>query len=342
LPDTSLTPIKPLTTLPAGARRFSVAPMMDWSDRHCRYLWRLVSKQTLLYSEMVTTGALIHGDASRFLQFNSEEQPVALQLGGSDPTDLASCARMAEKWGYNEVNLNCGCPSDRVQNGMIGAILMKHPTRVADCMKSMQDAVSIDVTIKHRIGVDDMEDYAGLVDFVGTIADTGCRTFVVHARKAWLQGLSPKQNREVPPLQYEMVYDLKRQFPELEIILNGGLHSMAQCKDQLPHLDGVMVGREAYSNPYLLAAVDHEIYGAACEAPSRLEVAEQFMAYCQQQIDNGLKLKYMSRHMLGLFQGEYGARAFRRYISENAYKEGAGIEVLEQALKLTEKPITAY
>jgi len=316
--------------------------MMDWSDRHCRYLWRLLSKHTVLYSEMVTTGALIHGEAARFLQFNSEEEPVALQLGGSDPTDLATCARMAEQWGYNEVNLNCGCPSDRVQNGMIGAILMKHPERVADCIKAMQDAVSIDVTIKHRIGVDDMEDYAGLVDFVGTIAETGCRTFVVHARKAWLQGLSPKQNREVPPLQYEMVYDLKRQFPELEIIINGGLHSMELCQEQLPHLDGVMVGREAYSNPYLLATVDQDIYGASSEAPSRRDVAEQFMNYCQQQMDKGLKLKYMSRHMLGLFQGEYGARAFRRHISENAYKDGAGIDVLEQAIKLTEKSITDH
>ncbi len=319
------------------SRRFSVAPMMDWSDRHCRYLWRLISKNALLYSEMVTTGALIHGDAARFLEFNQAEEPVALQLGGSNAQDLAKCARMAQDWGYNEVNLNCGCPSDRVQNGMIGAILMKHAPLVADGMKAMQDAVDIDVTIKHRIGVDDMEDYAGLVDFVGTIADTGCKTFIVHARKAWLQGLSPKQNREIPPLQYEMVYDLKQQFPDLEIILNGGLHNLELCQEQIPLLDGVMVGREAYSNPYILADVDRLFYDDKHVIPSRIEVAEAFMDYCQKQIREGLKLKYMTRHILGLFQGVPGARSFRRHISENAYHDGATIQVLEDALTFVRK-----
>ena len=322
-------------------RRFTVAPMMDWSDRHCRYLWRLISRHSLLYSEMVTTGALIHGEAARFLQFNTEEEPVALQLGGSNPEDLARCARMAQDWGYNEVNLNCGCPSDRVQNGMIGAILMQHADLVSDCMKAMLDTVDIDVTIKHRIGIDDMEDYQGLVGFVGKVAECGCTTFVVHARKAWLQGLSPKQNREIPPLQYPMVYDLKRQFPELEIIINGGLHTLALCEEQMPHVDGVMVGREAYSNPYILAEVDRRFYGDEHSIPSRMDVAEQFMAYCEQQLAQGLKLKYMTRHMLGLFQGIRGAKGFRRHLSENAYKDGAGIDVLETALSFIQLEATA-
>lgn len=313
-------------------RRFCVAPMMDWSDRHCRYLWRLISKYAVLYSEMVTTGALIHGDRARFLQFNEEEYPVALQLGGSNPADLAQCARMGQDWGYDEINLNCGCPSDRVQNGMIGAILMQHADLVTDCMKAMLDSVNIPVTIKHRIGVDDMEDYAGLVDFVGKVAESGCNTFIVHARKAWLQGLSPKENREIPPLQYPMVYDLKKEFPDLEIIINGGLHTLALCEEQLPHVDGVMAGREAYSNPYIMADVDQCFYDDSHTIPTRLEVAEGFMNYCERQLSQGLKLKYMTRHMLGLFQGVRGAKQFRRHLSENAHREGVGIEVLDAAL----------
>ncbi|WP_439135707.1 tRNA dihydrouridine(20/20a) synthase DusA [Pseudomaricurvus sp.] len=315
-------------------RRFTVAPMMEWSDRHCRYLWRLISRHAVLYTEMVTTGALIHADPERFLRYNPDEHPLALQLGGSNPTDLATRSKMAEDWGYDEVNLNCGCPSDRVQNGMIGAILMAHPEKVADCIKAMQDAVSIDVTVKHRIGIDDMEDYPGMARFVETIAKTGCKTFIVHARKAWLQGLSPKENREVPPLRYDMVHQLKREFPELEIVINGGLHTLEQCEEQVTGLDGVMVGREAYSNPYLLAEVDKRFYQDDHYIASRQEIAAQFVEYCQEQMNEGQLLKYMTRHMLGLFQGLPGARRFRRHISENAHKPDASIAVLEDAIAL--------
>ena len=318
-------------------RNFCVAPMMEWSDRHCRYLWRLISQHAVLYTEMVTTGALIHGDSERFLRFNEEEHPVALQLGGSDPADLARCSKLAEQWGYDEVNLNCGCPSDRVQNGMIGAILMAHPQRVADCIKAMQDAVNIEVTVKHRIGIDDMEDYAGMASFVETIANTGCKTFIVHARKAWLQGLSPKENREVPPLKYDMVRQLKREFPELTIVLNGGLVTLDQCEAEMQGLDGVMVGREAYSNPYLLAEVDQRFYGDKHPIPSRLEVAQAFTGYCRDQMQQGQLLKYMSKHLLGLFQGLPGARKFRRHISENAHKPDASIAVLEDALAYVDR-----
>ena len=317
-------------------RRFSIAPMMDWSDRHCRYLWRLISRHAFLYSEMVTTGALIYGnDEPRFLGFNLQEHPVALQLGGSDPTDLAKCSKLAEQWGYDEVNLNCGCPSDRVQNGMIGAILMAHPQRVADCVKAMQDATSIQVTVKHRIGIDDMEDYAGMVNFVETVAKgSGCKTFIVHARKAWLQGLSPKENREVPPLRHEMVHQLKEDFPELEIILNGGLTSLEQCLEPVNNLDGVMVGREAYTNPYMLAQVDQLFYGDRHPISSRDEIALQYAAYCREQMAQGLRLNYMARHILGLYQGLPGARRFRRHLSENMHKPNAPISVLEDAIGL--------
>ncbi len=310
--------------------------MMDWSDRHCRYLWRLISQYSLLYTEMVTTGALLQGDKDRFLAYNDSEHPVALQLGGSNPKELAECARLAEQWGYDEVNLNCGCPSDRVQNGMIGACLMAHPTLVADCIKAMQDAVSIPVTIKHRIGIDDMDDYQGLVDFVGEIADTGCTTFIVHARKAWLQGLSPKQNREIPPLVYENVYRLKQVMPHLNIVINGGIKSLEECDTQLQHVDGVMIGREAYSNPYLLANVDRQIFSADKPPLSRKDIMLAYISYCERVLSSGKKnatrLHHMSKHSLGLFQGEKGARAFRRYISENAYKENANTDILYTAL----------
>ncbi len=306
--------------------------MMEWSDKHCRYLWRLISRHALLYTEMVTTGALIHGDRERFLDYHPDEHPVALQLGGSNPVELALCAKMAQEWGYDEVNLNCGCPSDRVQQGMIGACLMAHPQRVAECVKAMRDAVDIPVTVKHRIGIDDMEVYAGLTDFVSTVADAGCQTFIVHARKAWLQGLSPKQNREIPPLNYDRVYHLKRDFPELEIIINGGITTLEQCREHLQCVDGVMVGREAYSNPYLLACVDETIYGDNHPIPTRQAVAEQFIDYCEAEMAKGMRLNHMTRHMLGLFQGMPGARRFRRHISENVHKADAGIEVLHQAV----------
>ncbi len=312
--------------------RFSIAPMMDWSDRHCRYLWRLISKHSRLYTEMVTTGALLHGDPKRFLDYNPQEQPLAIQLGGSNPSDLAQCAQLAQQWGYNEVNLNCGCPSDRVQNGMIGACLMAHPQQVADAYEAMQDAVDIEVTIKHRIGIDDMDDYEGMVNFIRPIAQKGCKTFIVHARKAWLQGLSPKENREVPPLKYPLVYQLKNDFPELTIVINGGIKTMDDTQEHLQLVDGVMIGREAYSNPYLLSQVDKVLFNDTHPIPSRISVAHQYIDYCEQQIDKGVRLHHMSRHVLGLFQGEKGARAFRRHISENAHKENAGIEVLSAAL----------
>jgi tRNA-dihydrouridine synthase A len=249
--------------------------MMEWSTSDCRTFWRLLTKEAVLYTEMVTTGALLHGDKSRFLDYNACEHQLALQLGGSDPIALAECARIAEDWGYDEVNLNCGCPSDRVQNGMIGACLMAEPELVADCIAAMQNAVKIPVTVKHRIGIDDMDDYEGLVKFVSTIAETGCHTFIVHARKAWLKGLSPKENREVPPLQYDKVYQLKQDFPHLNIIINGGITTLEQSKNLLDHVDGVMIGREAYSNPYLLAQVDQQIYGIDKPVVSRAEVMQK-------------------------------------------------------------------
>ncbi len=312
-------------------RRFCAAPMMDWSDRHCRTFWRLLSRETLLYTEMVTTGALIHGDRARHLDYNAVEHPLALQLGGSNPGELAECARMAEDWGYDEVNLNCGCPSDRVQNNKIGACLMTEPKLVAECIDAMQQAVGIPVTVKHRIGVDDMDAYEGLSQFVGTIAETGCRTFIVHARKAWLKGLSPKENRTVPPLDYDRVRQLKREYPDLEIIINGGINTLEQAETLLDDLDGVMVGREIYTNPYLLANVDQQLFGATHPAPSRSEVLDAFRDYMGTELDRGVSLKYMTRHILGLYQGKPGGRQFRRVISEQAFRPGAGLEVLDAA-----------
>lgn len=314
-------------------RRFTVAPMMDWSDTHCRYFWRLLSKKAVLYSEMVTTGALLHGDRDRFLRFNPCENPLALQLGGSDPKALAECARMAEDRGYSEVNLNCGCPSDRVQNGMIGACLMAEPALVADCIAAMNNAVTIPVTVKHRIGIDDMDDYTGLTRFVSTIAATGCNTFIVHARKAWLKGLSPKENRDIPPLQYDKVYQLKRDYPALEIIINGGLTTLAQCQEALQHVDGVMLGREIYSNPYLLAEVDRLFYQSDEPIVTRAQVIEGFIEYCREQMVRGVRLNHLSRHILGLYQGLPGARGFRRIISEQGHKPDADIQVLRDALE---------
>jgi tRNA-dihydrouridine synthase A len=322
-------------------RRFTAAPMMEWSDTHCRSFWRLLTKEAVLYSEMVTTGALIHGDRKRFLDFNASEHPLALQLGGSDPKALAECAKMAEDWGYDEVNLNCGCPSDRVQNNMIGACLMAEPKLVAECMSAMQNAVKIPVTIKHRIGIDDMEDYEGMVNFVRTVASAGCNTFIVHARKAWLKGLSPKENREVPPLQYDKVVQLKKDHPELEIIINGGITTLEQSLTLLNDLDGVMLGREIYQNPYLLAEVDQRIYGVDKPVVSREDVMEGFIAYANDQIAKGVRINYMTRHILGLYQGLAGSRKFRRVISEQAYKPNAGIEVIKAALGvLNELPFT--
>ncbi|WP_081665784.1 tRNA dihydrouridine(20/20a) synthase DusA [Marinimicrobium sp. LS-A18] len=332
---------RPNATPAPVSRRFCAAPMMDWSDRHCRTFWRLLSRETLLYTEMVTTGALIHGDRARHLDYNAVEHPLALQLGGSNPAELAECARMAEDWGYDEVNLNCGCPSDRVQNNKIGACLMTEPALVAECIDAMQQAVSIPVTVKHRIGVDDMDAYEGLSQFVGTIAATGCRTFIVHARKAWLKGLSPKENRTVPPLDYDRVRQLKREYPDLEIIINGGINTLEQAETLLEDLDGVMIGREIYTNPYLLARVDQQLFGATRPVPSRAEVLDAFRDYMGTELAQGVSLKYMTRHILGLYQGQPGGRQFRRIISERAFKPGAGLEVLDAARARVEPDIIA-
>ena len=306
--------------------------MLDWSDRHQRALMRVMSKHSLVYTEMVTTGALIHGDAARYLKFNQEEHPVALQLGGSDPKAMATCAKMAEECGYDEVNINVGCPSDRVQNGAFGACLMAEPELVAENVVAMQAAVDIPVTVKNRIAIDEMEEEETLRRFLSIVSEAGCKTFLVHARKAWLKGLSPKQNRDVPPLNYELVYQMKREFPQLEIIINGGIKTIEESTEHLTHVDGVMVGREAYHNPYIMTEVDQRIYGEnSHDQQSRFEVLDAYMEYMQQQILEGVYLKSMSRHLLGLFTGEKGAKAWRRYISENAHKEGAGIEVIEKA-----------
>ena len=318
--------------------RLCIAPMMDWSDRHCRYFWRLLTRQARLYTEMVTTGALIHGDRERFLHFNREEHPLALQLGGSDPVELARCARWAEEWGYDEVNLNCGCPSDRVQSGMFGACLMARPRLVADCVSAMRDACTIPVTVKHRIGIDEMESYEEMAAFVETIADAGCDVFIVHARKAWLQGLSPKENREIPPLHYPWVYRLRRDFPALTIVLNGGIQSLAECREHLLQVDGVMIGREAYQNPWMLAEVDQALFGMDNPVQSRDHVVDNLLPYVERQLARGAHLNHVTRHILGLYQGVPGARKFRRHLSENAYRKDAGLEVLTQALSLVRRP----
>lgn len=317
-----------------GAHRFCTAPLMDWSDRHCRYFWRTLSQNAFVYSEMVTTGAIIHGKGGpdRFLGYNQEEHPVALQLGGSKPSELAQCAKIAQDYGYDEVNLNAGCPSDRVQNNMIGACLMGHAPLVADCLKAMQDAVDIPVTIKHRIGIDDQDSYQELVDFVGTVAATGCNTFIIHARKAILQGLSPKQNREIPPLKYDFVKKIKEDFPQLEIVLNGGLGTIEQMHEVLEYTDGVMVGREAYHNPSLLLDVDHEFYGQSKNIIDRKQLVRNMYPYIENHLSQDGKLAYITRHMLGLFNGLAGSRQFRRHLSEEAYKKTATIDVLETAL----------
>lgn len=322
------------STALARSRRLSIAPMMDWSDHHCRYFWRLITKEALLYTEMVTTGALIHGDRERFLHFNTQEHPIALQLGGSDPKDLARCASWAQEWGYDEVNLNCGCPSDRVQSGMFGACLMAKPQLVADGVKAMRDACDIDVTVKHRIGIDNMESYGELTDFVSPIADAGCEVFIVHARKAWLQGLSPRENREVPPLNYPWVYQLKRDFPKLTFIINGGIKTLEESQQHLNEVDGVMIGREAYQNPWMLAEIDRQIFGSDAPTLSRDDVISALLPYIENQLASGARLNHITRHILGLFQGVPGAKKFRRHLSENAYAPSAKAQVLVDAWEL--------
>jgi len=301
--------------------RTSVAPMLDWTDRHCRYFHRLLTRQSLLYTEMVTTGALLHGDVSRHLRFNAEEHPVALQLGGSEPADLARCAALGEEWGYDEINLNCGCPSERVQRGAFGACLMAEPQLVADCVKAMVDAVSVPVTVKHRIGIDKTESYGFVRDFVGAVAEAGCHVFIVHARNAWLKGLSPKENREVPPLRYELVHQLKREFPQLTIAVNGGISTTAQVAAQLSQLDGVMVGREAYHNPWWLSSWDEVFYGAAPSTLTREAVEAQMVDYMvREAAEHGTPWYAMARHMLGLRHGLPGARRWRQVWSDHKLK----------------------
>lgn len=306
--------------------------MLDWTDRHCRFFHRLLTKEAILYTEMVTTGAILYGDPTRQLRFNSQEHPVALQLGGSEPQELAQCARIAQDYGYDEINLNVGCPSERVQKGAFGACLMAEPQLIAECVSAMQAAVAIPITVKNRIGIDDQEDYADLHHFIDTVSQAGCQTFIIHARKAWLKGLSPKENREIPPLRYDLVYQIKQAFPALEIIINGGITTLEQCQQHLQHVDGVMVGREAYHNPWLLAQVDPLLYGTPAPLESRQAALLAMLPYVQAQLDAGVPLGHISRHLLGLFQGMPGARAFRRLISENAHKPDAGVKLLRDAL----------
>ena len=314
-------------------RTISVAPMLDWTDKHCRYFLRQISQHTLLYTEMVTTGAIIFGKGD-YLGFNHEEHPVALQLGGSDPGDMARCAVKAQEYGYDEVNINVGCPSDRVQNGRFGACLMAEPQTVAECIRSMQRAVDIPVTVKSRIGIDDMDEYEDLTRFIDIVSQSGCNTFIVHARKAWLKGLSPKENREVPPLMYDRVYHLKEQFPQLHISINGGVKTLDDAAAHLTKLDGVMIGREVYSNPYILAEVDKRFYGTDQLVKSRVEVVMAMLPYIEQQIAQGSRVWNIARHMLGLFQGQAGGRVWRRYLSEQGTKSTAGVELLTDALDL--------
>nr|WP_233425771.1 tRNA dihydrouridine(20/20a) synthase DusA [Paraburkholderia kururiensis] len=307
--------------------------MMDWTDRHCRAFHRFVSRHAWLYTEMVTTGALIHGDVARHLAFTPEEAPVALQLGGSEPDDLARAARLGEQWGYDEINLNCGCPSERVQRGAFGACLMNEPQLVADCVKAMRDVVSVPVTVKHRIGVDAVEEYGFVRDFVGTVAEAGCNVFIVHARNAILKGLSPKENREIPPLKYEYAYQLKRDFPQLEIVINGGIKTLDEVAMHLEHVDGVMLGREAYHNPYVLADVDARFYGSTAAAPSRAEVEARLVEYCATELARGTYLGAMTRHALGLYRGVAGTRGWRRVLSDSRKLAARDLAIFDEARK---------
>lgn len=331
--------ISPTAASQLPPRRVSVAPMMDWTDRHCRQFHRHITRHTWLYTEMVTTGALLHGDVSHHLDFDAIEHPVALQLGGSEPGDLARCAQLGAQWGYDEINLNCGCPSERVQRGAFGACLMAEPKLVADCVKAMRDAVSLDVTVKHRIGINELDSYAFMRDFVGEVANAGCKTFIVHARNAILKSLSPKENREIPPLKYEYVYQLKRDFPELEIILNGGVKTITEIDAHLQHVDGVMLGREAYHHPYLMADFDARYYQDTAPVQSRRAVLESMMPYLRQQMaqhasGQRIRLNNITRHMLGLMTGMPGARSFRQRLSDSEKLALGQPELLLEALDL--------
>jgi len=317
--------------------KFCIPSMMDWTDRHCRFFHRLLSARARLYTEMVTADAILHGDRDRLIAFSPEEHPVALQLGGSDPAKLAQVAAIGEGYGYDEINLNVGCPSDRVQEGRFGACLMAKPELVAECVAAMRARVAVPVTVKCRIGIDDQDSEAGLSRFVAVVAAAGCRTFIVHARKAWLDGLSPKENREVPPLDYGRVYRLKAAHAELEIILNGGIASLNEAAAHLEKVDGVALGRAAYQNPYLLADVDRRLFGCAGTPPSRRAVLEALVPYAQRHLAAGGRLNNIARHILGLYHGRPRARAFRRHLSEHAPLPGAGVEVLREAMGIAER-----
>jgi len=312
-------------------RLISVAPMMNCTDRHARYFLRLIAPSVLLYTEMITSEALIHGDYARLLAFDSLEHPVALQLGGSEPSKLKRSAQLAEDFGYDEVNLNVGCPSHRVKAGRFGACLMLEPDRVAECVSAMCAAVKIPVTVKCRIGVDHEDSYEKLAGFVQKVSEAGCRVFIIHARKAWLTGISPKQNREIPPLQYEVVRQIKRDFQALSIVINGGIKTVKDVEEHLPYVEGVMIGREAYSNPYFLAALQEKFF--LTPSVSRKAVIEKFIPYIQDQLKNKVKLSSVTRHILGLYQGQKGARIWRRYLSERVYGLHAGIEIIQEALQ---------
>ncbi len=307
--------------------------MMGWTDRHARHFLRLISKHTLLYTEMVTTGAILNGPKDALLRYHPAEHPLALQLGGSVPADLAQCASLGEDAGYDEVNLNVGCPSDRVKQGSFGACLMAEPNLVAECVAAMQSRVAVPVTVKCRTGIDDMEDYSSLDQFVSRIAEAGCKTFIIHARNAWLQGLSPKQNREIPPLKYDYVYRLKREHPQLSITINGGIKTLAATRQHLEQVDGVMLGREAYHNPYLLSEVDQMFYGSTRPVLSRHEIIEAYIPYISEELARGTALHSMTRHIHGLFLGCKNAKSWRRYLSENDNRADAGREVVLKALK---------
>lgn len=312
--------------------RFCIAPMMDYSDRHCRYFLRLLSQHARLYTEMVTTGAILHGDREYLLSFNPQEHPVALQLGGSVPADLAQAARIGADYGYDEINLNIGCPSDRVQTGRFGACLMAEPQLVAEGVAAMRAVVNVPVTVKTRIGIDERDSYEELCHFVSTVTSAGCDTFIIHARKAWLQGLSPKENREIPPLRYDVAYQLKQDFPHLNIIINGGIVSLAGALQHLPQVDGVMLGRAAIHDSYVIAQADHLLFGDEHPVPTRAELALSYLPYIEQQLALGIRLPTLTRHLLSLYHAMPGARSWRRHLSENAPRPGAGSAVVHAAL----------
>ena len=324
--------LRTFAQLPDEGNPLSVAPMMDRTDRHFRYFMRQITRRTLLYTEMITTGAILHGNRAKLLGFTPQEKPLALQIGGDDPAELAECARVAEGLGYDQIDLNVGCPSDRVQNGNFGACLMAQPERVAKAIEAMQKAVDIPVSVKHRIGIDDRDDYEDMANFVRIVSEAGCKQFTVHARKAWLQGLSPKENREIPPLRYEDVHRLKQDFPHLFIQINGGFTSLEQAQAQYELVDAVMIGRAAYDNPYLFATADRDIYGEKTTPLTREQVAESMFDYCDRWTANGFKLHSITRHMLQLFAGVPGTKAWKRYLSENANRPGADSRVIAEAL----------